>query len=110
MLARFLCLAALAAAASIHAADSDLKRYLYMSTPDGAQQEGACGAGVLVFDIDAGHQFVRRIDIPNMKEGLRGFTPSLARHCAFYSTTSRRLGCLDLETDKMLWEQTYLAG
>lgn len=104
-------LVALAAVASLHAADSGItKRYLYMSTPDGAQQEGASGAGILVFDIDAGHQFVRRIDIPSFKEGLRGFTPSAGQHCAYFSTTSRRLGCVDLETDKVLWERTYPAG
>ncbi len=101
---------ALAAVISIHAADSGVKRYLYMSTPDGAQQEGASGAGILVFDIDAGHQFVRRIDMPSFKEGLRGFTPSPERHCAYYSTTNHRLGCIDLETDKVLWEQTYRFG
>lgn len=106
----YILLFALAAVTSLHAADPGVKRYLFMSTPDGAQQEGASGAGVLVFDIDGGHRYVRRIDVPNMKEGVRGFTPSLARHCAYYSTTSRRLGCLDLETERVLWEQTYPLG
>lgn len=106
----FRCLVALLAIASLHAAEPAVKRYLYMSTPDGAQQEGSSGAGVLVFDMDAGHQFVRRISVPSFKEGLRGFTPSLKNHCAYFSTTSRRLGCLDLETDQVLWEQTYSAG
>ncbi len=103
-------LLALAALVSLHAADPGVKRYLYMSTPDGAQQEGSSGAGILVFDVDAGHQFVRRIDIPSFKEGLRGFTPSAETHCAYFSTTSRRLGCVDLETDKVLWERAYPAG
>jgi hypothetical protein len=106
----FRSLVALAAVASLHAADSGAKRYLYMSTPDGAQPQGASGAGILVFDVDAGHQFVRRIDIPSFKEGLRGFTASAGQHCAYFSTTSRRLGCVDLETDKVLWERTYPAG
>ena len=110
MLLSRLLLVALAAFTSVQAADSGLKRYLYMATPDGAQQEGASGAGVLVFDIDSGHQFVRRIDIPSLKGGVRGFTPNAARHCAFYSTTSRLVGCLDLETDKVLWEHTYPVG
>jgi outer membrane protein assembly factor BamB len=100
----------LAAILSVQAADTAMKRYLYMSTPDGAQEEGRSGEGILVFDIDAGHKFVRRITIPSFKEGLRGFTPSAATHCAYYSTTSRRLGCIDLETDKVLWEHTYNAG
>src|SRR4051794_34941121 len=89
----------LSAIVSLQATEPATQRYLYMSTPDGAQQEGASGAGILVFDVDHGHQFVRRIDIPSFKEGLRGFTPSARQHCAYYSTTSRRLGCVDLNTD-----------
>jgi DNA-binding beta-propeller fold protein YncE len=96
--------------AALHAADRTTKRYLYMSSPDGAQEEGRSGEGILVFDIDDNHKFVRRISVPSFKEGLRGFTPSAANHCAYYSTTSRRLGCIDLETDKILWERTYNAG
>lgn len=106
----FRAIALLALLPALHAADSGTKRYLYMSTPDGAQQEGRSGSGILIFDIGAGHKFVRRIDIPSFKEGLRGFTPSATTHRAYYSTTSRRLGCIDLETDKVLWEQTYPAG
>ena len=53
---------------------SETKRYLYMSTPDGAQEEGRSEPGILIFDIDDGHRFVRRIDIPIFSEGLRGFT------------------------------------
>ena len=90
-------------------ADSALKRYLYLSTPDGAQQGGS-GNGILVFDIDDGHRFVRRIDIPIFKEGLRGFCGNTKRHAVYYSTTSRRLGAFDLETEKILWERLYEAG
>lgn len=100
----------LVCALALRAAEPTTKRYLYMSTPDGAQEEGRSGEGILVFDIDAGHKFVRRISIPSFKEGLRGFTPSLANHCAYYSTTSRRLGCIDLETDKVVWEKVLPAG
>ena len=34
---------------------SETRRYLYMSTPDGAQVEGRSGTGILIFDIDNGH-------------------------------------------------------
>ena len=86
------------------------KRYLYASTPDGAQTEGRSGTGILVFDIDDGHKFVRRIDIPIFQEGLRGFTGSLKTHCVYYSTTNYRLGCFDLEKEEIVWEKTYQAG
>ena len=89
-------------------ADSGLKRYLYLSTPD-ASQPGGSGKGILVFDIDSGHRFVRRIEIP-FKEGLRGFCGNLKRHAVYYSTTARRLGAFDLESEKILWERVYDVG
>lgn len=85
-------------------------RFLYLSTPDGAQTGGRSGNGILIFDIDAGHTFVRRIDIPIFKEGIRGFTVNARTHSAYYSTTNRRLGCFDLESEKVVWERTYDAG
>jgi DNA-binding beta-propeller fold protein YncE len=90
------------------AAEAPLRRYLYLSTPDGAQ-EGGSGKGILVFDIDDGHKFVRRIEIP-FKEGLRGFCGNVKRHAVYYSTTNRRLGAFDLESEKILWEKQYDSG
>jgi outer membrane protein assembly factor BamB len=84
--------------------------YLYLSMPDGAQQEGRSGAGILVFDIDNGHKFVRRIEIPIFNEGLRGFAGHLGNHAAYYSTTNHRVGAFDLETEQILWEKTYDQG
>jgi len=89
-------------------ANSTLKRYLYMSTPDGAQPGGS-GKGILVFDIDDGHRFVRRIEIP-FKEGLRGFCGSAKNHAVYYSSTSRILGAFDVEAEKILWERSLEAG
>ncbi len=100
-------LALLSLCCSLPAA-APLKRYLYMSTPD-ASQLGGSGKGILVFDIDDGHKFVRRIDIP-FKEGLRGFCGNLKRHAVYYSDTNRRLGAFDLETEKILWEKQYDSG
>lgn len=86
------------------------KRYLYLGTPDGAQEEGRSGAGILIFDIDDGHKFVRRIDIPIFEEGLRGFTGNAETHRVYYSTTNRRVGCFDLEKEEKVWERTFEAG
>ncbi len=91
------------------AGESRSGRYLYLSTPDGAQKEGRSSPGILIFDIDHGHKFVRRIDIPIFEEGLRGMTGNLKTHSVYYSTTNRRLGAFDLETEKVVWEKTYLA-
>jgi hypothetical protein len=97
-------------AVALGAAEPRTRRFLYSSTPDGAQSEGRSGTGILIFDIDDGHKFVRRIEIPIFKEGLRGFTGSPKTHCVYYSTTQRRLGCFDLEKEKVIWERTYEAG
>ena len=102
--------AILFAIATLAFAQSETKRYLYLSMPDGSQKEGRSGSGILIFDIDNGHKFVRRIDIPIFKEGLRGFTGNLKTHRVYYSSTNRRLGAFDLETEKVVWEKTYEAG
>lgn len=90
--------------------DETIRRYLYLTTPDGAQQEGNSGTGILIFDIDNEHRFVRRIDVPVFKEGLRGFTGSQANKCVYYSTTNRRLGAFHLEDEKVLWDRQYDSG
>ena len=90
-----------------HAAE---KHFLYVGSPDGAQTDGRSGTGILIFDIDDGHRFVRRIEIPSFREGLRGFTGNARTHRVYFSTTSRRLGCFDLETEKVVWERVYDAG
>src|SRR3989442_10248519 len=90
---------------------SGTKRYLYLSMPDGGQKEGRSDPpGILIFDIDNGHKFVRRIEVPIFSEGLRGFAGNLKTHRVYFSTTNRRLGAFDLETEKVVWEKTYEAG
>jgi DNA-binding beta-propeller fold protein YncE len=91
---------------SASAEDRDL---LYMASPDGAQGGGS-GNAVLIFDIAAGHKFVRRIEVPILAEGTRGFCANAATHRAYYTTTNHTLGCLDLETDKIVWEKKYAGG
>lgn len=93
---------------AIAAAQGPLKRLLYMSTPDAAQPGGS-GRGILVFDIDGGHRFVRRIELP-FDEGLRGFCGNLKRHAVYFSSMRKRLGAFDLETEKVLWDREYDAG
>src|SRR6202171_1576314 len=103
-------LAAFLSIATLAFGQSQTKRYLYMSTPDAAQKDYRSGQGILVFDIDQGHKFVRRIYIPAFQEGLRGFTGNLKTHRAYFSTSNRRVGSFDLETEKIVWDKTYEAG
>ncbi len=97
---------------ALHAqTNSEIKRYLYLSTPDAAQVEGqAQGAGILIFDIDNGHSLVRRIDIPVFEEGLRGFAANLETHSAYFSTQNPRIGAFDLETEQITWQQSHHLG
>jgi DNA-binding beta-propeller fold protein YncE len=88
------------------AADAHL---LYVALPDAAQPGGQ-DAGVLVFDIDHAHRFVRQIPVPGFQEGIRGLCACAPTHRAYYTTTNQLLGRLDLESDKVLWEKRYEAG
>src|SRR2546421_2699587 len=104
----FTALTALGSLSAVVQAGPGLKRFLYLSTPDGAQ-EGGSGKGILIFEIDNGHRFMRRVDIP-FKEGLRGFCGNARRHAVYYTTTTRRLGAFDLETERIIWERQYDLG
>src|SRR5258705_8943576 len=76
--------------ASLARTAEPVKRYLYMSFPDGAQEALAEHApGIAVFDIDNGHKLARFIPVPQFSQGggkgvnarplgLRGFCVSLA--------------------------------
>lgn len=92
------------------AADDSIHRFLYVATPDGAQMETRSGKGLLVFDIDAGFKFVRRITNDSFEAGVRGLTGCAATHSLYYSTSAQGMGRLDLETDKVVWEQRYSGG
>lgn len=96
--------------ATLAPGQSSTKRYLYLSTPDASQEQGRSGNGILIFDIDAGHKFVRRIDIPIFQDGIRGFAGNLKTGRVYFSTSNRRVGCFDLKTEKIVWEKTYEAG
>jgi len=58
----FLTLAALAAG------QTGTKRYLYVSTPDAAQKDYRSGQGILVFDIEDRHKFVKRFPSAGLDE------------------------------------------
>jgi DNA-binding beta-propeller fold protein YncE len=87
--------------------DPPLKRYLYVVTPGIRNYLEYGGAGILVFDIDNGHPFVRRIATPASREPLpdniKGVCASAATR-RLYFTTRSKLACVNLETDETLWE------
>ncbi len=88
--------------------------YLYVATPGVRDYLEYGGHGLLVFDIEQGHKFVKRIPTAGVdKNGkplnVKGICASSATQRLYISTT-RQLMCLDLATEKILWERTYDAG
>ena len=106
-------------------AAQQVQRYLYAALPGvgGGSNLKYGGAGILVFDIDHGHKFVRRIPLqgappptpPPGRDGVARPAPQeaikgIAAHAGtarLYVSTSRRVAAYDLLTDKLVWEQQY---
>ena len=92
----------------------DAHRYLYVATPGVRNYLEYGGHGLLVFDIDNGHQFVRRIPTGGIKPdgtpiNVKGICAS-AETDRLYISTIETLMCLDLKTDRLLWERRYEGG
>ena len=87
---------------------------LYVAVPGIRNYLEYGGHGVLVFDIDHGHKFVRRIPCGGLDEkgvprNVKGVCAHAATRRLFISTT-HTLSCLDLVTEKVLWEKPFEGG
>lgn len=96
------------------ASAGNVRRFLYVATPGIRNYLEYGGHGLLVFDIDHGHRFVRRIPTAGLDEkgkplNVKGIAAN-ARTKRLYITTTRTLQCLDLVTEKLLWEKSYEGG
>src|SRR5215475_15961358 len=84
-------------------------RYLYVVCPGIRDYLEFGGAGILVFDIDHGHKFVKRIQTPASREekpdNIKGVCACAATK-RLYFTTRSKLYCLDLVSEKTLWVKT----
>ncbi|MFN0125417.1 MAG: YncE family protein [Verrucomicrobiales bacterium] len=104
---------ALAAIATAQAAEP-VERRLYVAVPGVRNYLEHGGHGVLVFDIDHGHRFLKRIPCaglnaegqPDNVKGICASSESGLLHIA----TLRTLQCLDLRTEKLLWEKPFPGG
>lgn len=107
-----ICLVSLIFFSPVQAAE--LKRQLYVAVPGIRSYLEYGGHGLLVFDIDDDHRFVKRIPIGGLDEkgrpiNIKGVCAS-AKTGRIYCTTLRTLMCLDLVTEKLLWERKYEGG
>src|SRR5436190_17619443 len=71
------------------------------------------GAGILVFDMDKDHAFVKRIQTPASQvqtpENIKGVCACAATRMLYF-TTLTKLYCVDLVTEKTLWEKELPGG
>ena len=91
-----------------------VQRLLYVATPGIRNYLEYGGHGVLVFDIDDGHKFVKRIATAGLDESgkplnVKGICAS-AITGRFYVSTIKTLQAFDLISEKLLWERAYESG
>ena len=94
--------------------DSGTRHLLYVAVPGIRDEAQHGGTGILVFDIDHNHQFVRRIPLPALGDdkhplAAKGISASAVTG-RLYVSTPKTLSCLDLSNDKVLWQKTYPSG
>src|SRR5438477_10357681 len=90
------------------------RRLMYVATPGVRNYLEYGGHGLLVYDIDDGHKFVKRIataglDKDAKPDNVKGICASAATG-RVYVPTIGTLQCLDLATEKSIWEKTYDQG
>lgn len=94
-------------------AAAEERRLLYVVTPGIRDYLQFGGAGILVFDIDDGHKFVKRIPTTASREAkprnIKGVCAS-ALTKRLYFTTPEKLFCVDLVSERTLWEKVLPQG
>jgi len=89
------------------------RHLLYVVSPGIRNYLEFGGAGILVFDMDDGHKFVKRIATTassvEKPENIKGVCASAATS-RLYFTTPTRLYCVDLLTEKTAWEKKLPGG
>lgn len=91
-------------------------RYLYVASPGVRDNLEWGGHGVLVFDINEKHGFVKRIRLDGYGLDKNGKVLNVKGICAnaktsrVYISTLEQLLCIDLLTDKVLWQKSFDLG
>ena len=103
------------ASAPLAAQTTNQQHLLYVASPGIRNYLEHGGMGVLVYDIDAGYKFVRRIQTwkepgPNEKaENIKGITAN-AKTGRIHVTTINRTMALDAISGKQYWDKAYEGG
>jgi DNA-binding beta-propeller fold protein YncE len=110
---RIILAAAFAASLTLPAAAAE-QHLLYVASPGTRNYVEYGGVGILVFDIDNGYKFVRRIptwDVPKGKdpENIKGIAAS-AKTGRVYVSSLNRIIAVDAVSGKRIWDKTYEGG
>lgn len=94
--------------------DVSERKLLYVATPGIRDYLEYGGHGILVFDINDRHKFVKRIPSAGVDDqgkplNVKGICAN-AKTGRLYLTTTRTLMCFDLAAEKLLWEKPYEGG
>jgi hypothetical protein len=89
-------------------------KYLYVAVPGIRNYLGYGGHGLLVFDIENGHRFVKRIQTQGLKadgtpSNVKGIAVSVPLN-SIYISTLESLQRIDLTTEKLVWEIPFEGG
>jgi DNA-binding beta-propeller fold protein YncE len=90
------------------------RHYLYVAEPGIRNYEEYGGVGVLVYDMDRGYAFVRRIPSQEVAPGaapenVKGIVANAATG-RLYVTTHVRVMAFDLATDRKIWDRAIDGG
>ena len=90
------------------------RHFLYVASPGIRNYVEYGGVGILVFDIDAGYKFVKRIptwDVPSghEAENVKGVVAN-ARTARIYISTPKRIAAFDLLSDQKVWDKEFEGG
>lgn len=109
-----LCTLAIADFDSAAVESSASGQFLYVGEPGIRDYTELGGHGILVYDIAHGHQLVRRIPTAGVDDrgkplAVKGIGACVATKRLYVSTTGT-LMCIDLLSEKLLWEKSYEGG
>ncbi len=95
-------------------ANANEKHLLYVAVPGIRNYLEYGGHGLIVFDMDQGHKFVKRIktsgvDSQGKPLNVKGVCASASLK-RIYITTTSTMTCLDLLKEEILWEKHYPGG
>ncbi|HWB24501.1 MAG TPA: hypothetical protein VG738_03430 [Chitinophagaceae bacterium] len=103
-----------ATAAKTQPAGNSAKKYLYVAVPGIRDYMGYGGHGILVFDINNHHRFVKRIPTQGLHDdgkpsNVKGIAVSLPLN-SIYISTLEGLQRIDITTEKIVWEKKFEGG